>query len=108
MTRPRRGVALVTTLVLIVLLSAATAVAARGARHAGRLASNAEAAMVARNMAESAVLAVQLGLLLASQGAAAEPTPRRYEVLGKVIEAPPDGRLRRVLTYTQALRGRYR
>lgn len=62
MTRSRRGAALVTTLVLVVLLSAATAVAARGARHASRLARNAEAAVVARLMSESAVLSARLRL----------------------------------------------
>ncbi len=60
MTRARRGAALITTLVLVVLLSAATAVAARGARHASRLTRNAEAAVVSRHMTESAVLAARL------------------------------------------------
>lgn len=60
LARPRRGAALVTTLVLVVLMSAATAVAARGARHASRLTRNAEAAAVARHMTESAVLVARL------------------------------------------------
>jgi len=85
MTRPRRGVALVTALVLIVLLSAATAVAARGARHAGRLAGNAEATMVARNMAESAVLAARLRLEALLQ--ATPDSASRREVLAALEEA---------------------
>jgi len=89
MTRPRRGVALVTTLVLIVLLSAATAVAARGARHAGRLASNAEAATVARNMAESAVLAARLRMEAMLQ--ATPDSASRLEMLAALeVAGSPD------------------
>jgi hypothetical protein len=85
MTRPRRGVALVTTLVLIVLLSAATAVAGRGVRHAGRLAGNAEAAMVARNMAESGVLAARLRMEALLQ--ATPDSASRLEMLASLESA---------------------
>ena len=56
---------------------------------------------------ESDVLAVQLALLLASHDAVSDASRRTYEVLDRIIEAPADGKLRRVLTYTHALRGRH-
>lgn len=58
--------------------------------------------------AEDRVMAVQIALLLASHEAVADATARAYELLDEVIQAPPDGKLRRVLTYTHALRGRNR
>ncbi|WP_291163306.1 hypothetical protein [Gemmatimonas sp. UBA7669] len=85
MTKPRRGAALVTTLILVVLLSAATAVAARGARHASRLARNAEASVVARHMTESAVLAARLRIEALLQ--AAPDSASRLELLDGIESA---------------------
>lgn len=90
MIRARRGAALVTTLVLVVLMSAATAVAARGARHASRLARNAEASVVARHMTESAVLAARLRMEALLQ--AAPDSAARLELLYR-IETASDNRM---------------
>ena len=58
--------------------------------------------------AESHVMAVQLALLLSSHENVVETKARNYELLDQVVTSPEDGKLRRVLTYTQALRGRSR
>lgn len=52
------------------------------------------------------VLGVQIGLLLASTEAVAEPVAHRMSVLDTVRVTPPDGRLRRVVEFTMAMRGR--
>lgn len=91
MTRTRRGAALLTTLVLVVLLSAATAVAARGARHASRLAGNAEATLVARHMAESAIVAARLRVESLLQ--AAPDSSARLDLLARMEAAPDQGLL---------------
>lgn len=49
---------------------------------------------------------LQIALLVRSDEAVTDGTPRAYALLDKVIKAPADGRLRRVFTYSQALRGR--
>lgn len=55
-----------------------------------------------------AVLGVQAAMLLASREPAGEREAITYNVLDHVFPAPADGRLRRVVTITQAFRGRVR
>jgi hypothetical protein len=55
---------------------------------------------------EASVLGIRLGLLLASPDAVAEPKASSHRVLGATVSRPPDGKLRRVLTLTAAIKGR--
>ena len=57
---------------------------------------------------ESAIHAVQLGLMLASRDAVTDASGQNFQVLDKVVEPPADGKLRRVMVYTHVLRGRRR
>jgi hypothetical protein len=52
------------------------------------------------------VLGVRIGLLLASDDAVAEPLNASFEVLGTALQAPADGRLRRLFDFAAAFRGR--
>jgi type IV pilus assembly protein PilW len=52
------------------------------------------------------VLGVRIGLLLASDDAVAEPLNASFEVLGTAVQAPADGRLRRLFDFAVAFRGR--
>ena len=57
---------------------------------------------------ERGVVAIQLGLLLASNDPVTEPASRSFDVLDRLFTAPADGRLRKVWTHTLVLRGRSR
>jgi type IV pilus assembly protein PilW len=57
---------------------------------------------------QARVLGLQIAVLIRSDQVVTEGTSRPYTLLDKVINAPADGRLRRVFTYSQALRGRSR
>ncbi len=52
------------------------------------------------------VVGMQLAFLLGSSTAILEPTPQTYALLDHKVTTTADGKLRRVFTYTQALRGR--
>ena len=52
------------------------------------------------------VVGMQLAFLLGSNAAILEPAPQTYAVLDHAVTTPADGKLRRVFTYTQTLRGR--
>jgi hypothetical protein len=52
------------------------------------------------------VLGVRIGLLLASDDAVAEPLNASFEVLDTALQAPADGRLRRLFDFAAAIRGR--
>jgi len=52
------------------------------------------------------VVGFQLGVLLCSSEAVTEPTAGTYNVLDQAVTAPADGKLRRVFTYVDLLRGR--
>jgi type IV pilus assembly protein PilW len=52
------------------------------------------------------VLGVQIGLLLASDDVVAEPVGETFDVLGTRLQAPADGRLRRLFDFALAIRGR--
>lgn len=60
--RARRGVALLTALMTIAVLVSLTAVVGRAARNSASLTANSRATMVARAMAESAVLAARVAI----------------------------------------------
>jgi len=49
---------------------------------------------------------MKLGLLLASEDAVAEPVTSLHRVLDVVVTSGPDGKLRRVIEFAVALRGR--
>jgi len=49
---------------------------------------------------------IKLGLLLASEDAVAEPVSSLHRVLDVVVTSGPDGKLRRVIEFAVALRGR--
>ncbi len=55
---------------------------------------------------EGRVLGLELALLLGSSEAVTEPSRRTFNVLDHVMEAPADGKLRRVFTYVHSFRGR--
>ena len=55
---------------------------------------------------QARVLGLQIAVLVRSDQIVTEGTSRSYTLLDKVINAPADGRLRRVFTYSQAFRGR--
>jgi hypothetical protein len=55
---------------------------------------------------EARVIGLQVALLLASREVAAERVAVTYNVLDHIVMAPPDGRLRRVVTLAQAFRAR--
>jgi len=57
---------------------------------------------------EDRVLGLQLAVLLGSSTTVKEPVSQAYNVLDQVVTTPADGKLRRVFTYVQALRGRSR
>lgn len=57
-------------------------------------------------LSEDRVLGLQLAVLLGSSAGIKEPVSRTYKVLDQVVTTPADGKLRRVFTYVQALRGR--
>ena len=52
------------------------------------------------------VLAVRVGLLLASEDSVVEPESRTYGVLDRVSRKRADGKLRRVVQFSTALKGR--
>jgi hypothetical protein len=52
------------------------------------------------------VLGVRFGLLLASDDAVAEPVTATFDVLGTALQAPADGRLRRLFDFALAIRSR--
>lgn len=60
--RARRGMALLTALMTIAVLVSLTAVVGRAARHSANLTANGRASLVARTMAESAVLAARVAI----------------------------------------------
>jgi type IV pilus assembly protein PilW len=51
------------------------------------------------------VLGLRVGLLLASDDAVAEPATATFDVLGSPLQAPADGRLRRLFDFALAIRG---
>ena len=55
---------------------------------------------------QSRISGLQIAVLIRSDQVVTDGTSRSYTVLDKVINAPADGKLRRVFTYSQALRGR--
>ena len=52
------------------------------------------------------VLGIKIGLLLVSDDVVADPAANRYDVLDISINKQPDGKLRRVVQLTAAIRGR--
>jgi prepilin-type N-terminal cleavage/methylation domain-containing protein len=52
------------------------------------------------------VLGLRIGLLLASDDAAAEPAGQAFDLLDDTRQAPADGKLRRLFEFAVALRGR--
>lgn len=54
------------------------------------------------------VLGIRIGLLAAGEDAVLEPDSRDHDVLDATVPRPPDGRLRRVLEFATAIRGRTR
>jgi len=55
---------------------------------------------------QSHISGLQIAVLVRSDQVVTDGASRSYTVLDKVINAPADGRLRRVFTYSQAFRGR--
>jgi type IV pilus assembly protein PilW len=55
---------------------------------------------------QSRISGLQIAVLIRSDQVVTDGASRSYTVLDKVINAPADGKLRRVFTYSQALRGR--
>jgi type IV pilus assembly protein PilW len=55
---------------------------------------------------QSHILGLQIAVLVRSDQIVTDGASKTYTVLDKVINAPADGRLRRVFTYSQAFRGR--
>jgi type IV pilus assembly protein PilW len=55
---------------------------------------------------QSRISGLQIAVLLRSDQLVTDGASRSYTVLDEVINAPADGKLRRVFTYSQALRGR--
>ena len=52
------------------------------------------------------VLGIRVGLLLSSQDAVAAPASQSYQVLDSTINRRADGKLRRVLEFVAAIKGR--
>lgn len=52
------------------------------------------------------VIGVRLGLLLSSEEVVMEPASKAYEVLDSTVNRPADGKLRRVVEFATAIRGK--
>lgn len=52
------------------------------------------------------ILGVKIGLLLSSQDAVTEAVSKSYEVLDSTVSRPADGKLRHVVQFTAAIKGR--
>ncbi len=55
---------------------------------------------------QARISGLQIAVLVRTDQAVTDGIPKSYTLLDRVINAPADGRLRRVYTYSQALRGR--